>query len=254
MTTNKMLCCAAAFVISLLMGLPHTAQAMQMEQRYVVKVLDIMEGDWFDVSGNRVLRIHDGFINGCEVLAGYDFAGSSSFGVGRFDILESTGRRKLYLEWDIRHSDKDSIKLNDSQMLHRTAKPSFNESVAGIHLGMTSAEVSAVLGAPTQTADFRPYVNETGWYYAGLQIGITFDADTVDRILLFKGGSAVLDQLGLNCMSDPSAFAKAYHMSRIPKINYDDRYSDSGIYGIGNEEYLSFGNRMDYIMLTKYWN
>lgn len=110
MTTNKMRYCAAAFVISLLMGLPHTVQAMQMEQRYVVKVLDIMEGDWFDVSGNRVLQIHDGFINGCQVLAGYDFAGSSSFGAGRFDILESTGRRKLYLEWDIRHSDKDSIK------------------------------------------------------------------------------------------------------------------------------------------------
>ena len=122
------------------------AHAAQMEQQYVTKVLNLMEGDWYDADGNRVLQIHDGFINGCQVLAGYDFAGSSSFGAGRFDILESTGRRKLYLEWDIRHADTDSIKLNDHQMLHRTAKPPFNESIAGIHLGMTAAEVTATLG------------------------------------------------------------------------------------------------------------
>ena len=28
----------------------------------------------------------------------------------------------------------------------------------------------------------------------------------------------------------------------------------SGCYAIGGGEYLSFGNRMEYIMLSKYWN
>ena len=100
----------------LLVGLfaPQPAHAAQMEQQYVTKVLNLMEGDWYDADGN---------INGCRVLAAYDFAGGSSHGAGRFDILESTGSRSLYLTWDIRHSDMDSIKLNDHQMLHRTAKP-----------------------------------------------------------------------------------------------------------------------------------
>ena len=230
------------------------AHAARMEQQYVTKVLNLMEGDWYDADGNRVLQIHDGFINGCQVLAGYDFAGSSSFGAGRFDILESTGRRKLYLEWDIRHADTDSIKLNDHQMLHRTAKPPFNESIAGIHLGMTAAEVTATLGTPPQVLNLSPYVNTHGWYYPDLRIAVTFDADTVDRILLLKGSRAVLERSGLNCENAPYEFAQAYQMKSVPHVRYDDRYSGSGCYGIGGEEYLSFGNRMEYVMLSKYWN
>ena len=228
--------------------------AARMEQQSVTKVLNLMEGDWYDAVGNRVLQIGGGYINGCRVLAAYDFAGGSSHGAGRFDILESTGSRSLYLTWNIRHADTDSIKLNDHQMLHRTAKPPFNESIAGIHLGMTSAEVTAVLGAPPQTGDLSPYVGTYGWYYPDLRIAVTFDADTVDRILLLRGSRAVLEHSGLNCENAPYEFAQAYQMKRVPKINYDDRYSGSGCYGIGGEEYLSFGNRMEYVMLSKYWN
>lgn len=240
----------------LLVGLSalQPAHAARMEQQYVTKVLNLMEGDWYDADGNRVLQIGGGYINGCRVLAAYDFAGGSSHGAGRFDILESTGSRSLYLTWDIRHADTDSIKLNDHQMLHRTAKPPFNESIAGIHLGMTSAEVTAVLGAPPQTGDLSPYVGTYGWYYPDLRIAVTFDADTVDRILLLRGSRAVLEHSGLNCENAPYEFAQAYQMKRVPKINYDDRYSGSGCYGIGGEEYLSFGNRMEYVMLSKYWN
>lgn len=76
--------------------------------------------------GSRVLQMGDGYINGCRVLVAYDFAGVGSNGAGRFDILESTVSRSLYLTWDIRHADTDSIKLNDHQMLHRTAPHSTN--------------------------------------------------------------------------------------------------------------------------------
>ena len=119
---------------------------------------------------------------------------------------------------------------------------------------MTSAEVTAVLGAPPQTGDLSPYVGTYGWYYPDLRIAVTFDADTVDRILLLRGSRAVLEHSRLNCENAPYEFAQAYQMKRVPKINYDDRYSGSGCYGIGGEEYLSFGNRMEYVMLSKYWN
>ena len=243
-------------IISLLVGLSalQPVHAARMEQQSVTKVLNLMEGDWYDANGNRVLEIGGGYINGCRVLAAYDFAGASLHGMGRFEILESTGTRNLYLEWDIRHSNKDSIKLNDHQMLHRTAKPSFNESIAGIHLGMTSAEVTAVLGAPPQTGDLRPYVGTYGWYYSDLRIAVTFDADTVDRILLLKGSRAVLEHSGLNCENTPYEFAQAHHMKRIPEVRYDDSNVFTGCYAIGDDEYLSFGNRMEYIELSKYWN
>lgn len=57
--------------------------------------------------GSRVLQMGGGYINGCRVLVAYDFAGVGSNGAGRFDILESTGSRSLYLTWDIRHADTD---------------------------------------------------------------------------------------------------------------------------------------------------
>ena len=243
-------------IISLLVGLsvPQPAHAAQMEQQYVTKVLNLMEGDWYDADGNRVLEIGGGYINGCRVLAAYDFAGASSHGAGRFDILESTGSRSLYLTWDIRHANTDSIKLNDHQMLHRTAKPPFNESIAGIHLGMTAAEVTATLGPPPQALNLSPYVNTYGWYYPDLRIAVTFDADTVDRILLLQGSRAVLKRSGLNCGNTPYEFAQAYQMKHVPQVRYDDSNVFTGCHAIGREEYLSFGNRMEYVMLSKYWN
>ena len=30
--------------------------------------------------------------------------------------------------------------------------------------------------------------------------------------------------------------------------------TSSGCHAIGGEEYLSFANRMEYVMLSKYWN
>lgn len=78
--------------------------------------------------------------------------------------------------------------------------------------------------------------------------------DTVDCILLLWGSCAVFERSGLNCGNTPYEFAQAYQMKRVSRINYDDRYSGNGCYGIGGEEYLSFGNRMEYVMLSKYWN
>ena len=256
MIQNKRFFYTALLYFSLLVGVIdlQPAHAAQMEQQYVTKVLNCMEGDWYDADGNRVLQIAGGYTNGCRVLAAYDFAGASLHGMGRFEIIESTGSRSLYLTWDIRHSDTDSIKLNDHQMLHRTAKPSFNESIAGIHLGMTSAEVTATLGAPPQTGDLHPYVGTYGWYYPNLRIAVTFDADTVDRILLLKGSRAILERSGLNCENAPYEFAQAYQMKHVPQVRYDDSNVFTGCHAIGGEEYLSFGNRMEYVMLSKYWN
>ena len=124
----------------------------------MTKVLNLMEGDWYDADGNRVLQIGGGYINSCRVLAAYDFAGSSSHGAGRFDILENTGSR------------------------------------------------------------------------------------------------AVLEHSGLNCENTPYEFAQAYQMKHVPQVCYDDSNVFTGCHAIGGEEDLSFGNRMEYVMLSKYWN
>lgn len=226
----------------------------QVEPQYVTKIENALNGDWYDHDGNLVLQIHDGYINGCQILAVYDLAGATGHGDAQFRILESTGERMLQLSWWSRHTDRDSLKLNDSQMLHRVAKLSYHESVAGIHLGMDSAEVKSVLGEPSATGDMKPYLGWTmyGWYYADQKLIVTFDADCVDRIILLKGSSQVLKTTGLNCSNTPAEFAAAYHMKRVPKVDFADEYSDDGCHDIGNGEYLSFGNHMSHIMLTIY--
>ena len=119
---------------------------------------------------------------------------------------------------------------------------------------MTAAEVTATLGTPPQVLNLSPYVNTHGWYYPDLRIAVTFDADTVDRILLLKGSRVVLERSGLNCGNTPYEFAQAYQMKHVPQVRYDDSNVFTGCHAIGDDEYLSFGNRMEYIELSKYWN
>ena len=218
----------------------------------VAKILKAIDGNWYDHSGNLVLQIQDGYINGCKILTVYDLAGASGNGGANFRILESTGERLMHFSWYVRHDNMDRLKVNDSQMLHRVAQIPFSESVAGIHLGMTPDEVKAVLGTPSQTGDLQPYWRMPGWYYADKKIVVTFDGDCVDRIILLRGSNTVLNNSGLNCSNTPSEFVQAYHMNRIPKVDFNSENESDGCYNIGNGEYLAFGNRMSYIMLTYY--
>ena len=117
---------------------------------------------------------------------------------------------------------------------------------------MTPDEVKAVLGTPSQTGDLQPYWRMPGWYYADKKIVVTFDGDCVDRIILLRGSNTVLNNSGLNCSNTPSEFVQAYHMNRIPKVDFNSENESDGCYNIGNGEYLAFGNRMSYIMLTYY--
>ena len=72
-----------------------SAVTNQMEWKYVQKALNYMQGNWYNDSGEKVITIHDKYINGCEVVSAFDFAGGSSFAVGVFRIQESTGVREL---------------------------------------------------------------------------------------------------------------------------------------------------------------
>jgi hypothetical protein len=55
-------------------------------------------GDWYDQNGNLVLTIGNGYINGCQVITGFDFIGGIP-GEGTIRILESTGYRDIHMQW-----------------------------------------------------------------------------------------------------------------------------------------------------------
>jgi len=55
-------------------------------------------GEWYDQNGNLGLTIEDGYINGCQVITGFDFVGGGS-GEGTIRILESNGYRDIHMQW-----------------------------------------------------------------------------------------------------------------------------------------------------------
>ena len=85
--------------------------AMRMDDGSTYRELSKMDGDWYNGNGDLVLSIHDGYINSCQVLGGYDFAGGSSRAHGKFLIAESDGTRYLFLKWDL-WSNPNTIQFN----------------------------------------------------------------------------------------------------------------------------------------------
>lgn len=95
-----------------------TVQAETMAYQYVSNAVNKMAGDWYDSDGNLVLSIADGYINGCQVVAGYDFAGGNSNAIGVFRILEDAGYRNIKIQWSIHNSQQDHLVFNGIR-LHR---------------------------------------------------------------------------------------------------------------------------------------
>ena len=245
-----------SFVFNVTISPSASAIANKMEWKYVQKALTLMQGDWYDDNGGRVITINDKYINGCEVLSAYDFAGGSSCAVGTFRIQESTGERDIRIEWNISRTSADYITINDNQTLHKT-KNYFYESIGGFHLGMPFSLVEQKIGKPTRilTANSPLQIGNdvynSGWYYQNEGIIITFNSKSIDRILLLKQSNLTFEKSGLNCSNTPEAFAKAYSMTHIPPWPSSDF---NGVYSIGHGEFISFGKNMDNVMLTVYNN
>lgn len=236
----------------------NVSQAMawrQEEPAMATKYINNIEGKWYDHKGNLVLNIYNGSINGQRLIAVYNIAGSRSMGNAIFKTTAGKGTRAMKLSWVMNHNSNDQLKYNDSIILHRTARVPFYESVAGIHLGMTPDEVRETIGGPSQMGRLSPELNIYGWYYEDKRIFLTFDGDNVNRIIMLRGSNVKLHKSGLNCNNAPNDFADAYHLNRVPDIDYGDRgYTTGGSYKIADNEYLTFGNHMSYIMLSPYFN
>lgn len=212
-----------------------------------------ISGDWYDNSGNLILSIKNGFINGCRVLYCQGIAGGGGLAGGYFCILEGNGERNIYLEWNLQNSPADSLKVEKKQTLHKNF-PFHFESVNKIHLGMTKDEVIRITGnkfdiisaneMSTLTRD--SFGLDGAWFVKNLGLIITFDAGSVDRLILLKSSKNFFDKSHLNCSNTFEEFAANYSMKHLPKFGM--------ICGIGNGEYIFFGKDMNYVCLSNYCN
>lgn len=203
------------------------------------------DGDWYDDAGKKVLSIHDGSINDCPVVAGFDFAGGRGQ-YGTYRIQQADGPRDITIE----RLSEGSIKVDKSTVLRSTPTEQFFESVNGVHLGMNEAAVRQALGVPDR--------KETGiWYYdtAGLQI--VFGNGKVIEIRMLNNGNWFLRRSGLNYRNSIADFRAAYHLARTPSVLTSEERAEGMIGGavkIAKDEYLWFDYYPDVMKLSIFWN
>ena len=251
---NKLLVFLIAFLVLIVPFQSAEAVKNQLPQDSLDKLLNIVKGDWYDNTGNKVLSIYDGYLNGCKVVAGFDWAGSRGNGGAVLRIMEETGLRDIRIGWYVSRGVSHFVTLNRGGMLHNTPQVPFFESIEGIHLGMSVDEVIRKWGNPRILSPMNPYTanGETfknGWYYPDKGVLVICDKTDVRAIRLLKESNLHFSRSGLNCKNTIQDFVQAYSMKRVPQLPKNIGKGEGTISPIGNGEAISFGYNMNYVEL-----
>ena len=220
-----------------------TVDAAQMSLDSVIRASQKVAGDWYDASGNKVLSISNGYINGCRIVDGADFVGGYP-GAGVFIIQEDQGRKAIHLEWLGNGEHRTLIMNKKSQLTNRLQKEHY-ESVRGVHLGMTRQQVIDLLGAPS-SSDVRG--RETLKYMdLGLSVGLDHNMVTVITI---TGKGSHFDKSGLGTDASMIDYYNFYQFNRMPSELSKNTFQ--GPFSIGHGEYIFFSGKE--ISLSVYSN
>ncbi len=201
----------------------------------VIRASQKVAGDWYDASGNKVLSISNGYINGCRIVDGADFVGGYP-GAGVFIIQEAQGRKAIHLEW---------LGNNKKNQLTNQLQKEHYESVRGVHLGMNRQQIIDLLGTPN-SSEVRG--RET-LKYTGLGLSIVLDHNMVTVITL-TGKNTHFDKSGLGIDSSMIDYYNFYQFNRMPSELLKNTFQ--GVFSIGHGEYIFFGSNE--VSLTVYSN
>jgi hypothetical protein len=201
-------------------------------------------GDWYDTSGNKVLTISNGYINGCPIVDGADFVGGYP-GAGVFIIQEAQGRKAIHLQW-MGYGEHKTLIINKKVQLSTIPQRQHYESVNGVYLGMTKQEVIDLLGVPSDPVDSRG--RET-LKFNNLGISVELDHGVVTVINLI-GDNARFEKSGLTRESSLIEYYNFYQFSRMPSELSKDTFQ--GCFSIGHGEYIAFSDGN--VSLTIYSN
>ena len=220
-----------------------TVKAAQMPLDLVIRASQKVAGDWYDASGNKVLSISNGYINGCRIVDGADFVGGYP-GAGVFIIQEAQGRKAIHLEW-LGNGEHRTLIMNKKNQLTNHLQKEHYESARGVHLGMTRQQVIDLLGAPS-SSDVRG--RETLKYMdLGLSVGLDHNMVTVITI---TGKGSHFDKSGLGTDASMIDYYNFYQFNRMPSELSKNTFQ--GPFSIGHGEYIFFGSNE--VSLTVYSN
>lgn len=250
-----------ALATAIFIGSPNISYAdYPLSQRQTQQILGYIDGDWYDAQGHLILKIHDGYINGCQVLTIKNLVGKGGRAGGTVEIQEDTGVRRIMLGWNVmtipgRSNDKDYIIMNDEKTLHRTSSVSYYESIAGLHLRMAMEDVYDLSGkadrilTPQNPIWIGGHEFDRGWYYEKKGLIVSFLRNTVSDLTIVSGSSFKFDKSGLGIENYPSEYARAYDYSG------QTSYGNAGYrVPVHDGEFMYFGGNREFVSLSIFSN
>lgn len=195
--------------------------------------------NWYAADGQFIMSLEGGNINGCPILGG-SVAHTDRGTIGNFKIQEPERVRDIV----IKHSGMgmhEQLVIDNVWNLSPYNYAAHYESVGGIYLGETKAQVEAVYGKPIRS-NWTPEV-ET-WYYDSLGLQMDFEAGRIVSITFKATGDRRLDRTGFDCKTSPEEFARLYPTGAVPQ--------KGGVYYIADGEFLDFTNYPDSLTLSIY--
>lgn len=178
----KLFVCMCFSIMCLFSAL--TIKAAQVPLDSVIRASQKVAGDWYDASGNKVLSISNGYINGCRIVDGADFVGGYP-GAGVFIIQEAQGRKAIHLQW-LGNGEHKTLIMNKKDQLTNQLQKEHYESVHGVYLGMNRQAVIDLLGTPSSIE--KMYSRET-LIYTNLGLKIVTEHNMVTVITLTGKGA-----------------------------------------------------------------
>jgi len=161
-------------------------------------------GTWKDAEGKDALVLTSNTINGSKLWGIYDVAGGGSHAGGKIDYIANGKNVSTTIIWELQSENKKFLTLGDKNYYRIVDK--HTESISGIYLTMTKAQVSKTLGKPSsQTGN-----NGNVWSYDNGTFTVEFDKGIVSRISLHNGCKRVFDKSKLGYGNTPAEYKSFY--------------------------------------------
>lgn len=212
-----------------------TATTQAAPDHNVVDWLDPAAGEWYSTKGNLVMTIEGNTINGCAVTdpkdCTYDYPRT-----GTFTIHEQTGDRTIKMDL-MGHKSHQYLIVDNKMPLRRSLNADRYESIGGVYLGMTEADLTAAYGQPSSTAEDQ---GTDRWIYDSHHMDAYLQGGIVIGIRIYDGSDLKFDKSGLTAGDTTGAYAKAYELETTPEAPTEAN-AISKAYKLPQGEYLRFG-------------
>lgn len=212
-----------------------TATTQAAPDHNVVDWLDPAAGEWYSTKGNLVMTIEGNTINGCAVTdpkdCTYDYPRT-----GTFTIHEQTGDRTIKMDL-MGHKSHQYLIVDNKMPLRRSLNADRYESIGGVYLGMTEADLTAAYGQPSSTVEDQ---GTDRWIYDSHHMDAYLQGGIVIGIRIYDGSDLKFDKSGLTAGDTTGAYAKAYELETTPEAPTEAN-AISKAYKLPQGEYLRFG-------------